>query len=283
MGKRNYEWPEAATWDGYSTQDKEGGNTERVSPEKVFARLVAEGFLAPDEDGEVPIPKAFLGQIRFDLTPETVDTSAVGTMFWDPTEHTVCLVLEGGSILSFGFEDMLWVKNAESSPLTDGQLVYISGASGDNPEVRLASNTDPAKWDCIAMVTQTIEENATGIVARGGRVRSLNTSADVPGTKWYLGAAGAHTATKPTKPAMAIVVGFVLRQHATQGVVLFKPSEPHALGLLSDVDTTGNAEGDLLVRNAAGVWVPGHVTVSESAPTGAPAAGDLFWFVVEPV
>jgi hypothetical protein len=49
-------------------------------------------------------------------------------------------------------------------------------------------------------------------------------------------------------------------------------------------DQTGAVEGDLLVRGATtGQWTPAHVTVSESAPTGAPAEGDLFWFVVEPL
>lgn len=43
--KRNYEWPQASTWDGYFTQDKAGGTTQRVDPSLVFARLRAEGFL----------------------------------------------------------------------------------------------------------------------------------------------------------------------------------------------------------------------------------------------
>ena len=42
--KRNYEWPQASVWDGYFTQDKVGGTTQRVDPSLVFARLRAEGF-----------------------------------------------------------------------------------------------------------------------------------------------------------------------------------------------------------------------------------------------
>lgn len=45
MGKRNFEWEQASIWDGFFTQDKPGGVTQRVDPETVFARLQAEGFL----------------------------------------------------------------------------------------------------------------------------------------------------------------------------------------------------------------------------------------------
>jgi len=43
--RRNYEWPQAEAWNGFFTQDKAGGVTERVGPDTVMARLVAEGFL----------------------------------------------------------------------------------------------------------------------------------------------------------------------------------------------------------------------------------------------
>jgi hypothetical protein len=43
-GKRNYEWPDATAWNGYITQDKSSGVTERVSPAMVQAGLVAAGF-----------------------------------------------------------------------------------------------------------------------------------------------------------------------------------------------------------------------------------------------
>jgi len=50
--KRNYEWPQASTWDGYFTQDKSGGVTQRVDPATVMARLVSEKFLRPDTYSE---------------------------------------------------------------------------------------------------------------------------------------------------------------------------------------------------------------------------------------
>lgn len=54
--KRNFEWPQATIWDGFFTQDKSGGVTQRVDPATVFARLLTEGFLQiedPDRDDYV--------------------------------------------------------------------------------------------------------------------------------------------------------------------------------------------------------------------------------------
>lgn len=47
--KRNYEWPDASTYNGYITQDKSGGSTERVSVAQVENRLVADGFAKTDQ------------------------------------------------------------------------------------------------------------------------------------------------------------------------------------------------------------------------------------------
>ncbi len=56
--KRNYEWPQASAWDGYFTQDKPGGTTQRVDPSLVFDRLRDEGFTQDaftkvDEDASI--------------------------------------------------------------------------------------------------------------------------------------------------------------------------------------------------------------------------------------
>lgn len=63
--KRNYEWPQASAWDGYFTQDKPGGTTQRVDPSLVFDRLRAEGF-------QVLVPLT--------ITPVIVDTTATLTI-----------------------------------------------------------------------------------------------------------------------------------------------------------------------------------------------------------
>lgn len=64
--KRNYEWPQASVWEGYFTQDKPGGTTQRVDPSLVFDRLRAEGFL--------------VNLVPLIITPVIVDTTATLTI-----------------------------------------------------------------------------------------------------------------------------------------------------------------------------------------------------------
>ena len=77
--KRNYEWPQASAWDGYFTQDKVGGTTQRVDPSLVFDRLRAEGFI--DGDGvDYKISSAVPNlqtELTFDTTPTTDSTNPV--------------------------------------------------------------------------------------------------------------------------------------------------------------------------------------------------------------
>ena len=60
--RRNHEWPQASAWDGFFTQDKAGGVTERVDPQLVKDTLRAAGFLAIDRGanlddlGDVTVP-----------------------------------------------------------------------------------------------------------------------------------------------------------------------------------------------------------------------------------
>lgn len=191
--------------------------------------------------------------VTFDTTP-TAAPDTVGTTRWSATEHTIETVLENGSILQHGLEELIWVQNDDTVPLVDGMLVYVSGAAGDNPRVRRASTADTTAFDLIAMVTQPIAVGAEGFVCRAGRVRSLDTSAAAEGAKVYLSTNGLYSYTAPTKPTPTIQVGWVLRSHAINGVVLFSPKPAHLLADSSDVDLTGAPTWAMLYRNASGVW-----------------------------
>ena len=77
--KRNYEWPQASSWDGYFTQDKVGGNTQRVDPSLVFDRLRAEGFI-DEEYVNAQISSAVQNlqtTLTFDTTPTVGSTNPV--------------------------------------------------------------------------------------------------------------------------------------------------------------------------------------------------------------
>ena len=99
------------------------------------------------------------------------------------------------------------------------------------------------------------------------RVDEIKGTSDAPGWETITG--------KPTE--------FPPSEHRHEWTDLDDVPTALALNDLTDVDTTSNAEGDLLRRGADGNWYPAHVTISESAPVSAPGALDWIWFVVDPL
>jgi len=72
--RRNHEWPQASAWDGFFTQDKPGGVTERVDPLTVRNALVAAGFMgnldpATPTDGQVLTYSTTSGKWRGAASP----------------------------------------------------------------------------------------------------------------------------------------------------------------------------------------------------------------------
>jgi len=182
----------------------------------------------------------------------------VGILSWSSQEHTAELTLENGSVLQIGKESLQWCKDGTGAGLTHGQLVYVSGSTGDNPVVRLADADDPAAYETIGMVTQPIAPNGEGFVATSiSFVRGLNLSGYTVGQAVYLSTTpGVFVATAPSKPGRRVRVGFVLRAHAVQGIILLWVDRPGALRDLDDVDTSGAFLGNALTIAADGVWRP---------------------------
>lgn len=95
--KRNYEWPQASSWDGYFTQDKVGGTTQRVDPSLVFARLRAEGFIDEESLGEtiehiLDLSTLGEGNTTFDVVLTANRNNAIS--FVGSSEETAIVAIE---------------------------------------------------------------------------------------------------------------------------------------------------------------------------------------------
>jgi len=184
---------------------------------------------------------------------------AVGRLTWNDTDGTLNLGLKGGNVvLQIGQEEVLRVLNTTGSTLTSGQAVYIVGASGQRPTVALAQgNAEATSTKVIGIVTETIANNQQGFVATAGLVRGVNTSAFAEGVVLWLsaGTAGAITSTRPTAPNHAVLVGYCVRSHATEGIIYVMVQNGYELDELHDVLISGLANNNMLRYNASsGVW-----------------------------
>lgn len=194
---------------------------------------------------------------KLSLDTAAVVTPGVGEFGWDDGNGTAALGLKGGNVtLQVGQEQVIRVYNDSGVALSDGQIVYISGAQGNRVAVKLAqANGESTSANSIGMVTEPIAIGAEGFVTHVGVVNGLNTSTLAEGAAIYLSpsVAGAYTTTKPTAPNHIVILGWVQRVHATVGSIFVKIDNGYELDELHDVSISGAATNDFLVRNGA-VW-----------------------------
>lgn len=186
-------------------------------------------------------------------------TSGIGKVTWNTTDGTLEFGLAGGNVtLQVGQEEVLRVLNNTGSSIGNGSVVYITGASGQRPTIALAQgNSEATSSKTIGIATETIANNQQGFITLIGLVRGVDTSAFAEGASLWLSptVAGGITSTKPTAPNHSVLVGFCVRSHAAQGIILSKVQNGNELDELHDVLIGTKVDKDLLAYDsAAGVW-----------------------------
>ena len=201
------------------------------------------------------------GQLEFDQTP--TGTAGVGIMRWNDQDGTIDLGLKGGNVtLQIGQEQVTRVVNKTGSDLLEAnyQAVRISGAQGNRLKVDLAqANNDANSADTIGIVTETINNNQEGFVTTSGLVRNIDTTGSLQSETWadgdilYLSGttAGRITNVKPAAPTHTIIIGYVVRAHATQGQIYVKVDNGYELDELHNVAITSVANNDVLQYDSA--------------------------------
>lgn len=221
-----------------------------------------------------------------------VPVGKVGRLRWNDTDGTLDLGLKGGNVtLQLGQENVLRVKNDEATTLNDGEVVYITGASGANLLVKRAlASSDVTSASTIGVVTEPIASNGQGFITTFGQVRGFDTSAFNEGDVLYLSPtiAGAITASKPVAPQHLVLVGYCTKKSAGNGEIFVKVDNGYELEELHNVLITNPVlAGSLLIYDATvGVWKNARLTagtnvaitnadgsitiaVAGAAPTGA--------------
>lgn len=205
------------------------------------------------------------GQIEFDQTP--TGTAGEAIMRWNDQDGTVDLGLKGGNVtLQIGQESVIRVVNKTGTNLLEAnyQAVRVDGAQGNRLKIALAqATTDLLSAETIGLVTETINNNQEGFVTTNGIVRNIDTTGSLQGETWadgdmlYLSptVAGRLTKVKPTAPNHLVVIGYVVRAHATQGQIFVKVDNGYELDELHNVAITSPANNNVLTYNSStDVW-----------------------------
>jgi len=135
------------------------------------------------------------------------------------------------------------VRNQQGSTITIGQVVYLFGATGNTPTVKLADNGgDPTSAKSLGLVYDaSINNGAQGLVITQGLITGVNTASFAEGDSLYLGSTpGSVTNVKPSAPDHLVYIGVVVKSNVSTGQIFVRVQNGYELGEIHDVDLVTN-------------------------------------------
>lgn len=196
--------------------------------------------------------------VQFDIA--NAITSAVGRINWNDTDGTLEFGLKGGNVtLQIGQEQVVRVTNSTNSDMLDGQVIYITGSTGNHLNVELAiANSETTSSKTFAIVTEPINKSQSGFATSRGLVRNIDTYALVEGGPVWLSPTvpGGLTAVKPSAPYHAVLLGWCVRRHATVGSIFVHIANGWELEELHNVSINGTLTNNsvLTYNTATQLW-----------------------------
>ncbi len=156
------------------------------------------------------------------------------------------------------------VRNASGVTIAEGTPVYISGATGDMPNIDSARADTPAMMPAIGIVEHDIANGENGHVIVFGQYGPFNTLAWSVQDVLYVGATGGLTNTKPTGTNLIQRIATVTRDNVSQGDI-------QIVGAGRSNDIPNIADSNFWVGNGSGVPtavdMTGDVTMSNAGVT----------------
>ncbi len=136
--------------------------------------------------------------------------------------------------------------------ITAGQPVYISGHSGNTPEVMVADFDDPAKMPAFGIASADIANNNNGSISTYGDLKDVDTTGTTEGETWAVGDSlyvngSKLTNIRPTGSAEEVQkIAKIIRVHANTGQMFL-------MGAGRSNDTPNLAHYNVFIGNAGGV------------------------------
>lgn len=208
---------------------------------------VNRGTMTPSNDNWVLEYDAATGDVQFTEhvgpirsvkfnTEGPIIEAEPGTLSWNDVEDCLNITHADGSTLQAGLENYIRVRNGTNGTLANGTVVRFSGVFVNNDYIaecvpHTADGTIPPLYT-IGVLTNQLAVGEVGRATVLGYVRDLNTTGANVGEAWGPGdllyvsptVPGNMTKVKPTAPNIVVSVAAVLRAHATEGILLVRPT-----------------------------------------------------------
>ncbi len=148
-------------------------------------------------------------------------------------------------------------KNSTGVTIAKTKVVYISGATGQKPNITLAdASLEISSSKTIGITRTSIANNADGYVITHGTIHDINTSGFADGDAlWLSETAGEITNTIPSEPAHSVFIGYVAYAHPTTGKIILHIQNGYELNELHGVSVSSEVNNDILQFEAStGLW-----------------------------
>lgn len=171
-----------------------------------------------------------------------------------------------------------FVKNTTGTTIPKGSAVYVSGATGDNALISLASATsDPSSSKTLGLTAAAIDNDAFGYVIEAGYLTNIDTSATTAGAAVWLGNTPGSIVfvSPPAEPSHAVYLGVVVRVQAINGSILVKVQNGYELDELHDVSAASPSDADIIqYKTSSGLWTKSALvnSVTSTSTTSVPTA-----------
>lgn len=227
-----------------------------------------------------------VNHIQFNITPSAI-TNAEGLLKWNPTDGTLDLGMQGGTITQqIGQEMFTKVRNeAGYETISNGQVVYIYGRTGVYPDVKKARSDNESTSMVIGVATEDLLSPSFGYITTMGYVRGIKTdySGDgIWGTTWAEGDllyvsktdAGVLTNVEPSVPHHSDIIGTVGVISSNQGSILVNINTHKTFEELTDVDGTPlNTTGQIAVWNETAGYFDFNYNINNLSSIYVPYTG----------
>lgn len=180
-----------------------------------------------------------------------------GRLQWNIDDGTLEVGMPGGTVnLQIGQEHLVRCFNQTGVEISNGKVVYIIDAGDSKPRIALADadNVDLIPESVVfGLATEDIPHGSQGYITTQGLVRDINTQGITEGVPLWLSPTvpGGFQEARPNAPNANVAIGYCIRDHVNNGIVLVSPIFiPRIVGL-SDVDkTSAPSNGDTIRWNS---------------------------------
>lgn len=234
-----------------------GSSTKTINLYKRDGSILSASFTDSGGSGSAPVENVV-------YTTGNQDISGLKDFQTRPTVLDVPVLVSGDPV------DIvhLYAKNDESFILNKGQPVYIGGANGSNPLIKMASNTGEfSSSKTIGLLAQTLNPNDLGYVITEGALEGFDTSAGAAGDPMWLGPTGQilyGTGSKPYGLNNLVYLGVVLRSQSNNGKVYVQIQNGFEIEELHNVYAVNPSDKDTLLYNSAsGAWFARQISTGD--------------------